>query len=156
VCALPSSDLQTIAVDAPRACDSTAARSPAPPAPMMRTSNSWVSYSPINSPPGGYRSAAAADLRGPSGLAHEPPGPPSEQPRVGDRPARNHPNVQVGQRYAEQRRPRPPRVVDVQPRHPPPQRVPHLVLRELVQPTADEVPARMARQRVPPQQEHVH
>ena len=38
VCALPSSDLQTIAVRSPRSVASMAARSPAPPAPMMMTS----------------------------------------------------------------------------------------------------------------------
>ena len=42
VCALPSSDLQTRPTDAPAADASIAARSPAPPAPMTRTSCSWV------------------------------------------------------------------------------------------------------------------
>src|SRR2546428_7084547 len=42
VCALPRSDLQTIAVFAPRAVASIAARSPAPPAPMTTTSKSCV------------------------------------------------------------------------------------------------------------------
>src|SRR3989304_6243074 len=45
VWALPSKDLQTRAVRAPAADDSMAARRPAPPAPMTRTSNSCVSYS---------------------------------------------------------------------------------------------------------------
>ena len=43
VWALPSSDLQTRPTDAPPAEASMAARSPAPPAPMIRTSCSWVS-----------------------------------------------------------------------------------------------------------------
>ena len=43
VCALPSSDLQTRPTDIPAAAASIAARSPAPPAPMTRTSCSWVS-----------------------------------------------------------------------------------------------------------------
>src|SRR5438132_4801940 len=42
VCALPRSDLQTIAVFAPCAVASIAARSPAPPAPMTTTSKSCV------------------------------------------------------------------------------------------------------------------
>ncbi len=42
VCALPRSDLQTSAVLTPCAGASMAARSPAPPAPMTRTSYSWV------------------------------------------------------------------------------------------------------------------
>src|SRR6476646_4423008 len=44
VCALPSSDLQTSATRSPGAAASIAARSPAPPAPMTRTSDSVVSY----------------------------------------------------------------------------------------------------------------
>ena len=43
VCALPSSDLQTRPTLTPPADASIAARSPAPPAPMTRTSYSWVS-----------------------------------------------------------------------------------------------------------------
>ena len=45
VCALPSSDLQTMPTDTPAAEASIAARSPAPPAPMMSTSCSKVWYS---------------------------------------------------------------------------------------------------------------
>ena len=45
VCALPSSDLQTRPTDTPAADASMAARSPAPPAPMTRTSCSCVWYS---------------------------------------------------------------------------------------------------------------
>ena len=45
VCALPSSDLQTSPTDAPASAASIAARSPAPPAPITRTSweySSWL------------------------------------------------------------------------------------------------------------------
>jgi hypothetical protein len=38
VCALPSSDFETIAVRAPASCAAIAARSPDPPAPMTTTS----------------------------------------------------------------------------------------------------------------------
>src|SRR5579885_872065 len=44
VCALPSSDLQTTPTRAPLASASIAARRPAPPAPMINTSYSCVSY----------------------------------------------------------------------------------------------------------------
>jgi len=44
VCALPSSDLQTTPTRAPWASASIAARRPAPPAPMISTSCSCVSY----------------------------------------------------------------------------------------------------------------
>src|SRR5919201_5945302 len=47
VWALPSSDLQTRPTDTPWAAASMAARSPAPPAPMTRTSCSCVSYSDV-------------------------------------------------------------------------------------------------------------
>src|SRR5258708_37067524 len=50
VCALPSSDLHTTPTLAPCANASIAARNPAPPAPMIKTSCSWLSYfSVINS-----------------------------------------------------------------------------------------------------------
>src|SRR6266511_2467805 len=48
VWALPSRDLQTIAVLAPRADASIAARRPAPPAPMTTTSYSWICCSDIS------------------------------------------------------------------------------------------------------------
>src|SRR5712664_4967527 len=44
VCALPSNDLHTTPTLAPCASASIAARSPAPPAPMIKTSCSWDSY----------------------------------------------------------------------------------------------------------------
>ena len=59
VWALPRSDLQTSAVRAPWAEASIAARSPAPPAPMTRTSYSWVWYftsAAIREPPGRKKS----------------------------------------------------------------------------------------------------
>src|SRR6267154_5644087 len=44
VCAFPSRDLHTTPTLAPCANASIAARNPAPPAPMIKTSCSWVSY----------------------------------------------------------------------------------------------------------------
>ena len=46
VCALPSSDLHTIAVSAPASCAAIAARRPAPPAPTTTTSYRWRSMPP--------------------------------------------------------------------------------------------------------------
>ena len=43
VCALPSNDLQTRPTETPSAAAAIAARSPAPPAPITKTSCSWVS-----------------------------------------------------------------------------------------------------------------
>ena len=45
VCAFPSSDLHTSPVRAPASAAAMAARNPAPPAPITRTSTSCVSYS---------------------------------------------------------------------------------------------------------------
>src|SRR2546421_12061609 len=50
VCALPSSDLHTTPTLAPWASASIAARKPAPPAPMIKTSCSWVSYFSVTIP----------------------------------------------------------------------------------------------------------
>ena len=47
VCALPSRDLHTTPTRTPWARASIAARRPAPPAPMMSTSCSWVSYAGV-------------------------------------------------------------------------------------------------------------
>src|SRR6266849_846953 len=47
VCALPRSDLHTRPTDTPCAAASMAARKPAPPAPITRTSCSCVSYSDV-------------------------------------------------------------------------------------------------------------
>src|SRR4029079_17213052 len=46
VCALPNSDLQTIAVRMPCSRAAIAARSPAPPAPITTTSYSWRATMP--------------------------------------------------------------------------------------------------------------
>src|SRR5216110_672172 len=85
VWALPSSDLQTSPTDTPAADASMAARSPAPPAPITRTSCSWVSYSAM-----------------------------SEDPQVGNDAHRAEADVDVGETYAEQRQPRPFHVVFVE------------------------------------------
>src|SRR4051812_27093764 len=80
VCALPSSDLQTTAVRAPFSWASIAARRPAPPAPTTTTSYSCLS----------------------SSISWAP----SEEAKVGDGAAGDHEHVEVGERDAEQRRPR--------------------------------------------------
>src|SRR4051812_38903578 len=51
VCALPSSDLHTRPTETPAADASMAARRPAPPAPITRTSCSCVVYSAISEDP---------------------------------------------------------------------------------------------------------
>src|SRR5438309_6780232 len=85
VCALPKSDLQISPTDTPAADASMAARSPAPPAPITRTSCSWVSYSAM-----------------------------SDDPRVGKDAQRAQADVDVGEADAEQRQPRPFHVVFVE------------------------------------------
>src|SRR4029453_16430288 len=88
VCALPSSDLQTIAVRAPSACASIAARNPAPPAPTMSTSYSCVSY---------FCSSliVSSSSRGSS----------EDDPRVDDCACCNEAHVHVGDHHAEQAEP---------------------------------------------------
>src|SRR5438309_2334037 len=126
VCALPSSDLQTTAVRAPLSWASIAARRPAPPAPTTTTSYSCFSSS--------IRRA------------------PSEEAKVGDRAGGEQEDVEVGERDAEQRGPGELHVVGVQPRDDGPELVAERVPGEVVEPAADDVPARVARQRVEPQQ----
>src|SRR5262249_33017583 len=130
VWALPSSDLQISAVFAPRAEASIAARRPAPPAPTTTTSNSCVSKS-LTSPP-------------------------LEEPRVVDRPGRQQPDVEVGQRHPHQARPRIHHVPGVQPAEELPRPEPDGRLGELVQAAAAQVPAGVTRQRVQPDQRRVH
>src|SRR4051812_23297307 len=128
VCALPKRLLQTSATLAPAAFASIAARMPAPPAPITRTSTGWVSIwssaSPANATP---RAAALPDV----------------VRRVGDDAGREQAHVHVGQGDGDEARPSPPHVVPVQVREPLPERVPHpprLRAREAVDPAADEVP----------------
>src|SRR5688572_518456 len=84
VCALPNSDLQTRPTLAPSAAASMAARNPAPPAPIMRTSCSTRSYSAM-----------------------------LEQPHVGNDARGTQANVQIRQRDAEQAEPCPVHVLPV-------------------------------------------
>src|SRR5918997_1420491 len=117
VWALPSSDLQTRAVRAPRSWASMAARRPAPPAPMTMTSNSWVSCSAM-------------------GLEH--------QPRVADDAGGHQPDVQVGQGDEDQADPGKEHVAGVEGRHLAPHPVADRGVGEAVQAPAAQVPAGVA------------
>src|SRR4030095_5963899 len=97
---LPSSDLHTRPTDAPWAAASMAARRPAPPAPMTRTSCSWVSY------------AVLAILK--------------DDPQVPDHSHRNEPDIKICQSDAEQREPGEGRVPLVEPGEEEPDPVPRL------------------------------
>src|SRR4029450_11556059 len=112
VCALPSSDLQTRAVRAPRSLASMAARRPAPPAPMTTTSNSWVSCSAT--------------------LEH--------QPRVAESTAGHQPHVDVGEGHEDQADPGQQHVAGVEDRHLAPHPVPDRVPGEVVEPPPAQVP----------------
>src|SRR5713101_1008309 len=57
VCALPSNDLQTTATSAPIAEASMAARRPAPPAPITRTSWLWTLYGSVTESSWGHEDA---------------------------------------------------------------------------------------------------
>src|SRR5439155_16104189 len=120
----PSSDLHTSPVRAPASAAAIAARSPAPPAPITNTSTSWVSYSAM-----------------------------SEEPRIVDGPRGHEPDVQVGQGHHDQARPREEHVALVQPRQPFPDPVAHRSSRALVHGAPEDVPSRVARERVPPEQD---
>src|SRR5829696_2733267 len=128
VWALPSSDLQTRAVRAPRSLASMAARRPAPPAPMTTTSNSWVSCS-------------AMDLE--------------HQPRVAENTAGHQPHIDVGEGHEDQADPGQRHVAGVEDRHLAPRPVPDRVAGEVVEPPPAQVPAGVAGQRVQPQEEGV-
>src|SRR5262249_18278398 len=91
VCALPSRDLQISAVLAPWADASIAARSPAPPAPMMSTSYSCVSY----------LLSRVIVLE-------------QNQPWIDDDSSRDEAHVEVRQRYPKQTDPREPGVEFIQ------------------------------------------
>src|SRR5258708_4786350 len=92
VWALPSSDLQTRPTDTPAADASIAARSPAPPAPITRTSNSCVSNSVMKT--------SSHSLK---------------EPNVVPDPLGAEPDVDVGEADAEKRYPGPQRVPFVEP-----------------------------------------
>src|SRR5438552_3250898 len=137
VCAFPSSDLHTRPTLAPRALASMAARRPAPPAPITSTSWTWVSN---------WLTATM------------PVAPLEAKRRVGDGPDRQEPDEQVRHRHRDQARPGPAHVVDVQPGRSLPHRVAKqcaTAAREAIDLAADEVPHRMARQRITGEQRDV-
>src|SRR5436190_2613314 len=129
VWALPSSDLQIRPVFAPWAEASIAARSPAPPAPTTTTSNSCVSKSLTP--------------------------PPLEEPRIVDHAGRQQPDVEVGEGHPDEARPRVLHVPAVQLAEELPRLEPDGRLGEQRQPAPAQVPARVARQRVEPDQRRV-
>src|SRR3954449_6605142 len=130
VWALPNSDLEMIAVRLPSSRASMAARRPAPPAPMTTTSYSWISmFSVIVGSP--------------------------HKPQVGDPSGRYGHDVEIGDGERGECRPRQLLVLAVEPRDVAPQLVAHRVLGEVVQPPAHDASARVARQRVGPEQDHV-
>ena len=123
VCALPSSDLQTRPTSAPGR--GRLDRGPQPGA--ARPDDQDVVGVPFG------------------GVVH------SRMPGSLNRPERQDSDVQVGERHGEQAGPGPAHVVPVEAREPLPERVAGRVrrrAREAVQPAADEVAQRVARQRV--------
>src|SRR5262249_160894 len=145
VCALPSSDLQTMAVRTPWVAASIAARRPAPPAPITTTSYSCTSccvrpftwLPPLAVPSNGFRLVARAE----------------DDPEVVDDPHRHQADVEIGQSHAEEREPREGRVPLVQPGDELPQCVARRRLRELVHRAAAEMPAAVARKGVAGEEE---
>src|SRR4051812_19815103 len=131
VCALPSRDLQTMAVLAPASWAAMAARRPEPPAPITTTSYWCFSMFSV-------MSAAS-----------------SEEPRVVERPGGQQRDVEVHQRDREQRVPRVLSVAGVELRDPGPELVADRMLAEVAQPAAGDVPAGVARERVEPDQHDV-
>src|SRR3954451_14624644 len=130
VWALPNSDLQTMAVRRPCSRASMAARRPAPPAPMTTTSYAWRSSSVT------------------AGLS-------VDQAQVGQCAGGDQRDVEVGDDEGGEGRPSELHVVAVQPRDPLPQPVSHRVPGEVVDPPGRDVPARVAGQRVGPEQDDV-
>src|SRR6478735_2974788 len=146
VCALPNSDLVRIATRLPAWRPAIAARSPAPPAPMISTSNvSLCSCSPriegpvIRSP----RFAAASGLR-----AGDSPAGSSDDPEVGDVAGRDEPDVHVGQHQRAQGGPGQLHVFGVERGDPRPHLVADRVAGEMPQLPAEDVPAGAARRGV--------
>src|SRR5881409_3402598 len=133
VCALPRSDLQTRPTDTPCAAASTAARRPAPPAPITRTSCSCVSYSDV--------AIAVLSLK--------------DLVEVADDAHGHQADVEVGQPHAEQREPREGRMLLVQPGQEVPEAVARGRLREHVDVAAAHVTAGVAGKRVAGQEDHV-
>src|SRR4030095_9293050 len=138
VCALPNSDLQTIAVRMPCSRAAIAARSPAPPAPI--TTTAWSCGSPFSSLVS--RACVIAILL-------------ADDPQVGD-PAGGHGHdVEVRHQQGAAGGPGQLHVLGVELGHETPGAVADRVLGEVPQPAADDVPAGMAGHRVRPEQEHV-
>src|SRR5205085_941212 len=90
VCALPSSDLQTMAVLAPASCAAIAARRPEPPAPITTTSYWCVSTAPC-SRGAGASDAAISVLSVLSVISATS----SEEPRVVEHVGRQQEDVEV-------------------------------------------------------------
>src|SRR6478609_8366897 len=120
VCALPSRDLQTIAVLAPASWAAMAARSPEPPAPITTTSYWCFSTVP------GWAAGVVSVMSVTS----------SEEPRVVEDPGRQQGDVEVDQGDGEQRVPGEVGVPDVELRDEGPHPVADRVLREVAQPAA--------------------
>src|SRR5947209_2848562 len=125
VCALPSRDLHTTPTEAPAAEAAIAARRPAPPAPMIRTSCSCVSKLPIISAPEvPVREAAAPE----SACCHKT-------------------DIDIGEHDREERNPGPVAVPRIQKAHEPPHPTPRSAAahaREAVDVAAHEMSKRMA------------
>src|SRR3954468_5082288 len=128
VCALPNSDLQMIATRRPASCAAIAARRPEPPAPITRTSYECFSISSAMS-------------------VHDP--------RVGEGPGGDEADVGVGEHQGAEGDPRELHVLGVELGDDSPGLVTQRVAGEVAQPAADDVPARVAGDRVGPQQHDV-
>src|SRR5450631_1821725 len=128
VWALPSRDLHTTAVRRPMAWASTAARRPAPPAPMMMTSNSWLSYSVMGSSPLEVEAV------------------------VVDGPAGHQSHIEVGEGHEDQAHPGEQHVPPVERGQGLPDLVPDGRLGELLDAPAAQVATGMAAEGVEPQQ----
>src|SRR6476659_8509754 len=138
VWALPSSDLQTSPTSAPATLAAIAARNPAPPAPMTRTS--WGRTCGLIGAEKTIGSRLEVDRR------------------VGDDPHRQEADIQVGQRDGDQARPRPAHVEEVHPGRTAPELVADLgapAAREAVQVPTDQVAEGVTGQRIARQQEGV-
>src|SRR4051812_40929497 len=141
VCALPSRDLQTMAVLAPASWAAMAARRPEPPAPMTTTSYWCRSIAPFSVGAGSVVSVMWTSS--------------SEEPRVVERAGRQQEDVEIHQGHGEQRVPREVRVPRVQLGHERPQLVADRVLGEVPQAATDDVSTGVAGELVEPDQHHV-
>src|SRR5262245_49977968 len=132
VCALPNNDFEIIAVRLPASRASIAARSPAPPAPITTTSYCC-------------RSMLVIAVR-----------PLVEEAQVGDPACGDSHDVRVGEDHREKGRHRVRAVPRVELGHEVPEPVAQRVLGEMLEPTADDMPAGMAGKRVSPQHHQVN